>query len=169
MRTSHLAAAAALVLVPCLPRAAPAQASTSSSVGAVVFVSGIAPLSAAGVNDLQFGTITAGNRAAPASLASDAGRFVISGHPGMPVNIDFLLAGALVGGGGNLQIDFDPSDALVWTAFPIAFTRFDPRARAAVTLDGNGLLVIGIAGSVLPALSQLPGLYTGTITLEVSY
>ena len=87
----------------------------------------------------------------------------------MPVNIDFLLPGALVGGGGNLQIDFDPSDALVWTAFPIAFTRFDPRARAAVTLDGNGLLVIGIAGSVLPALSQLPGLYTGTITLEVSY
>ena len=66
---------AGLLCASILALPAAAQTTASASITAKAQVSGVAPLTAAGVNDLNFGVVTAGTPKAPTSLASDAGRF----------------------------------------------------------------------------------------------
>jgi len=133
-------------------------------------VSGVAPLTAAGVNDLNFGTVTAGTPKVPTSLGTDAGRFNISGQPSTPVSVSFTLPTVLAGtGGATIPILFSASDGLLWNPFPTAFTTFSPNAAFGASLDGTGNLVIGISGTVSPPALTTTGLYTGTITLTVAY
>lgn len=149
---------------------AAAQTTATASINAKAQVSGIAPLTATGVNDLDFGVVTAGTPKAPTSLASNAGRFNISGQPSQPVTVSFTLPTVLSGSGGaTIPITFSSSDGLRWNPYPSTFTTFSPAAPFATALDGSGNLIVGIAGTVSPPTLTTTGLYTGTITLTVSY
>src|SRR5512135_1152361 len=170
--TKRIAAGAFAGLLCASILAAPAAAQTTAtaSINAKAQVSGIAPLTAAGVNDLDFGVVTAGTPKAPTSLASNAGRFTIAGQPSTPVSVSFTLPTVLAGSGGaTIPITFSSSDGLRWNPYPSTFTTFSPAAPFATSLDGSGNLVIGIAGTVSPPALTTTGLYTGTITLTVSY
>ncbi len=171
-RTNRVVAAAAVGLLVCtaLTRPAGAQTTASASITARAQVSGIAPLTAAGVNDLDFGTVTAGTPRAPTSLATNAGRFNISGQPSQPVTVTFTLPTVLTGSGSaTIPITFSSSDGLRWNPYPTTFTTFSPSAPFATSLDGSGNLIIGISGTVAPPALTTTGLYTGTVTLTVSY
>jgi hypothetical protein len=171
-RTNRLAAAAVigLLVASALVRPAAAQNTASASITARAQVTGAAPLTAAGVNDDDFGTVTAGTSKSPTSLATNAGRFNISGQPNASVSVSFTLPTVLTGtAGATIPITFSSSDGLLWSPYPTANTTFSPNAAFGTTLDGSGNLVIGIAGTVFPPVLATTGLYTGTITLTVAY
>ena len=132
MSRSKCLVAAALVGVcalAALTRTATAQTSATASINAKAQVSGIAPLTAAGVNDLDFGVVTAGTPKAPTSLAANAGRFTISGQPSTPVTVSFTLPTVLTGSGSaTIPITFSSSDGLLWSAYPSTYTTFSPAA-----------------------------------------
>jgi len=152
-----------------LAGSARAQSTANASVNAVAFVNGVAPLTAAGVHDLIFGTVAAGAVATPSSV-SNAGRFAISGQASAPVFIDFSLPTVLTGAGSStIPITFGGTDGLQFISFPSTFVTFSPNATYATALDGSGNLTIGISGTVSPPLGTTTGNYTGTITLTVSY
>jgi hypothetical protein len=165
----YRSAAAGLIA---LAIAAPAVAQTSAvaSINATANVSGVAPLTAAGVNDLNFGAVTAGTPKTPTSLANDAGRFNISGQPSTPVTVSFSLPTVLTGAGSaTIPITFSNTDGLNWTNYPSTFTTFNPNVPFFTGLNGTGNLVIGISGTVSPPLLTTTGTYTGTVTLTVTY
>lgn len=170
MKRFAAGAFAGLLCASILAAPAAAQTTATATINAKAQVSGIAPLTAAGVNDLDFGTVTAGSPKAPTSLASNAGRFNISGQPSTPVTVSFTLPTVLTGSGNaTIPITFSSSDGLRWNPYPTTFTTFSPAAPFATATDGSGNLVIGIAGTVSPPALTTTGLYTGTITLTVSY
>ena len=149
---------------------ATAQSSAMASISAVAHVSGIAPLTAAGVNDLNFGVVTAGTPKTPTSLASDAGRFNISGQATTPVSVSFTLPTVLTGSGSaTIPITFSTTDGLLWAPYPGTHTAFNPNAPFFTTTDALGNLTIGIAGTVSPPVGSTTGNYSGTITLTVAY
>lgn len=149
---------------------ASAQTSASASINAVAHVLGVAPLTATGVNDLNFGNVTAGTPKSPSSLAADAGRFNISGQPSAPVTVSFALPTVLTGAGSStIPITFGGTDGILWTSFPVTSSTFNPNAPFFTTLSGAGNLVIGISGTVTPGSSATTGNYTGTITMTVAY
>lgn len=169
MSRSYRSAAAGLIA---LAIAAPAVAQTTAvaSISATANVTGVAPLTAAGVNDLNFGAVTAGTPKTPTSLANDAGRFNISGQPSTPVTVSFTLPTVLTGAGAaTIPITFSNTDGLNWSNYPSTFTTFNPNVPFFTGLNGTGNLVIGISGTVSPPLLTTTGTYTGTVTLTVTY
>jgi hypothetical protein len=170
---SRLAAAAvalALVCVSGARQAAEAQTSANAAAIATAFVVGVAPLTAATVQDLDFGSVNAGTIKTPTSLASDAARFNIAGEPSTPVTVSFVLPTVLTGAGSTtIPISFGGSDGLEWTAYPTTNVAFNPNAAYLTSLDALGNLVIGLSGTVSPPLGTTTGTYTGTITLTVTY
>ena len=171
--TNRLAAAAALVGLlgmSSLTVPAAAQTSATASISALASVLGIAPLTAAGVNDLNFGVATAGTPKTPGSLAADAGRFNVSGEPLTPVSVSFTLPTVLTGAGSaTIPITFATTDGLLWAAFPGGHTTFNPNAPFFTSTNATGSLIIGISGTVSPPVGSTTGNYTGTITLTVAY
>lgn len=171
-RGSRFTAALAAGLIAAAVGAAPVAAQTSAmaSISATASVSGIAPLTAAGVNDLIFGVVTAGIPKTPASLATDAGRFNISGEPSTAVSVSFALPTVLAGAGSaTVPITFSTTDGLHWAAYPAAPTTFNPNAPFLTSTNGTGSLTIGIAGTVSAPVGATTGAYSGTITLTVAY
>ena len=165
-----LATAAALTLLLAVSGVANrASAQATASITATANVIGYAPLSATGVNDLDFGTVTAGTPKTPTSLSANAGRFNLSGQPSTPVTVSFTLPTALTGVSGSIPVTFGAADGLLWTSFPTTHSTFDPNAPFFTTTDGSGNLVIGISGTVSAPLTAVTGTYTGTVTLTVSY
>jgi hypothetical protein len=171
--TNRLAAAAALVGLlglSSLTVPAAAQTSATASIAALAYVSGIAPLTAAGVNDLNFGVALAGTPKTPASLSADAGRFNISGEPNTPVTVSFTLPTVLTGAGSaTIPITFATVDGLEWAGFPGTHTTFNPNAPHLTSTDVAGSLIIGISGTVSPPVGSTTGNYSGTIVLTVAY
>jgi hypothetical protein len=171
--TNRFAAAAALVGllgVSSLTVPAAAQTTATASISALASVLGIAPLTAAGVNDLNFGVATAGTPKTPGSLAADAGRFNVSGEPLTPVSVSFTLPTVLTGAGSaTIPITFGTTDGLLWAPYPGTFTTFNPNAPTFPSTNAIGGLTIGISGTVSPPLGSTTGSYTGTITLTVAY
>jgi hypothetical protein len=162
--------AAGLLVAAVFAAPAAAQTSATASISAVASVSGIAPLTAAGVNDLNFGVVTAGTPKVPASLATDAGRFNISGEPSTAVSVTFVLPTVLSGAGGaTVPITFGTTDGLLWAPYPGAHTTFNPNAPFFTSLNGTGALIIGISGTVSAPLGSTTGSYSGTITMTVAY
>jgi hypothetical protein len=148
---------------------AQAQVTATASIQAIALVQGVAPLTAAGVNDLSFGTVFAGTSATPANLANQAGRFDVTGEPSAALTVTFTLPLVLTGGGGNIPISFSNTDGLIWNPFPAAFTTFDPNVPLVTSLTAGGTLTVGISGTVSPPAGTTTGSYTGTITLTVAY
>jgi len=171
MSSVHRLTAAFGVLALCgtLTSAATAQTTASASIQALAFVQGVAPITAAGVNDLNFGTIFSGTTAGLTNVASQAGRFDIGGEPSAPVSVSFALPVTLAGPGGTIPITFGTTDGLEWAPFPTTNTTFDPNVPYLTALTAGGTLTIGIKGTVAPPAATTTGSYTGTITLTVSY
>jgi spore coat protein U-like protein len=160
---------AGLLCASILAAPAAAQTTATASINAKASVSGIAALTAAGVNDLDFGVVTAGTPKTPAGPSND-GRFNISGQPSTPVTITFTLPTVLTGpASATIPITFSSTDGLVWHPYPTTSSTFSPSSPFASSLDATGNLVIGISGTVSPPARTVSGLYTGTITLTVSY
>lgn len=168
-RVKCLTAAALVGLLAMSGLVGRAAAQATASITATANVSGFAPLTASGVNNLDFGAVTAGTPKAPTSLPANAGRFNISGQVSTPVTVTFTLPTVLTGPGGTIPITFATTDGLLWTSYPTTHTSFNPNAPFFTVTDGSGNLVIGIAGTVSPALATTTGTYTGTVTLTVSY
>jgi len=168
-----LAAAGLIIALTGVPSSqAVAQVTASADIDAIAVVLGFAPLTATGVNDLQFGTVIAGlvGTVTPAEAAADGGRWDVSGEPSAAVSVTFALPTVLDDGlGGTIPITFSATDGLRWDPYPGANTTFNPNALFATTITAGGTLTIGILGSVAPALGTVSGTYTGTITLTVSY
>jgi hypothetical protein len=146
-----------------------AAAQATASIAATASVTGYAPLTATGVNDLDFGNVTAGTPKAPTSLSANAGRFNISGQASTAVTVTFTLPTVLTSGSNTIPISFATTDGLLWTAYPTTYSTFSPNAPYYPTLDSSGNLVIGISGTVSPPLATVTGTYTGTVTLTVTY
>ena len=167
VRSGTAAALVGLLAVAGLTGRAAAQA--TASITATANVTGYAPLTASGVNNLDFGAVTAGTPKAPTSLSANAGRYNISGQVSTPVTVNFTLPTVLTGISGTVPISFGTTDGLLWSAYPTTHTTFNPNAPFFTTTDGSGNLVIGISGTVSPPLATTTGTYTGTVTLTVSY
>jgi spore coat protein U-like protein len=162
----------ALTLLVCAMLLAPSAAAQTSASTAITVTAGVlslAPLTAAGVADLDFGTVVAGTVGSPVDLASDAGRFDLTGEPGATITLSFTLPTGLSGPGGSIPVLFGASDGLLWSPYPTAFSTFDPTGAFASTIDVAGNLSIGISGTVAPPLGTLPGAYSATVTLTVAY
>ncbi len=133
-RKSRFAAAALVALLggaSLLARPAAAQTTATASIAATASVTGVAPLTAAGVNDLDFGAVTAGTPKAPTSLAANAGRFNISGEPSSPVTVTFTLPTVLTGAAAStIPITFGGADGLLWTTFRRPTRRSIPMRRS---------------------------------------
>jgi len=162
-------AVALLALCGALANPAEAQITASASIQAIAFVQGVAPITATGVNDLDFGTVFSGVTTGLTNIAAQAGRFDITGEPAAPVSVSFTLPPNLTGAGGTIPINFATDDGLEWGPFPTTSTPFDPNIPYLTALDGLGALTIGIKGTVSPSAATTTGNYTGTITLTVSY
>jgi hypothetical protein len=148
---------------------ATAQVTATADIDAIALVLGFAPLTAVGVNDLQFGAVIAGLVGTIADEAADGGRWDITGEPSADLSVSFTLPTVLSGPGGDIPITFSATDGLRWDPYPGAFTTFNPNAVFATTITAGGTLSIGIIGSVAPALGTTTGTYTGVITLTVAY
>ncbi|MBI3982709.1 MAG: hypothetical protein HY337_07340 [Gemmatimonadetes bacterium] len=175
LRNAATAAGLIIALTTVPSSRAAAQVTAAASIDAIALVLGFAPLTASGVNDLQFGSVIAGLVGTIADEAADGGRWDVSGEPGASVSLTFTLPTVLTGPGGDIPISFGASDGLIWDPFPTTFTTFNPNAVSVTTIIDNsgfpddGTLTVGIIGSVAPALGTTTGTYTGTITLTVAY
>ena len=165
-----LTAAGLIALMGVSTSRAAAQTTASASIDATALVLGIAPLTAVGVNDLDFGSVAAGSVGTPASAAANAGRWDVTGEPLAPVSVSFALPTVLTGPAlATIPISFNATDGLLWDPYPGTFTTFNPNALSATALTLGGTLTVGISGSVAPPTGTVTGTYTGTITLTVSY
>jgi len=161
---------AGLLCASILAAPAAAQTTATATINAKAQVSGIAPLTAAGVNDLDFGTVTAGTPFRQTD-ATKQGRFQVSGQPSQPVTVSFTLPTVLTGSGSaTIPITFGSSDGIIFSpSFPTVSTTFSPSAPFVTALSGSGSLIVGITGTVSPPTLTTTGLYQGTVTLTVSY
>ncbi len=143
----------------------------SADVDAIGDITGLTPIAATGINDLDFGPVLSdGGTYAPAILAADAGRWEISGEPGANVTVDFTLPAALSNVPGDLiPLTFGANDGLIWDPFPASYSTFDPRVTHNDVIDATGMLVVGITGLITPPIGVPPGPYSATITLTVAY
>lgn len=170
-RTKCLVAAAlvGLVAMSSLVRTASAQTSATATINARAQFSGIAPLTASGVNDLNFGTVAAGTPFRQTD-PTQQGRFSIAGQPSQPVTVTFTLPTVLTGSGSStIPITFGSNDGIVFSSFPTVSSTFSPAAPFVSSINSGGSLTIGITGTVAPPSLTTTGLYQGTVTLTVSY
>ena len=164
-----LLAGLALALFPIL-FAGPALAQSSITASAVV-VGG--NLDIARERDLDFGNVIRGVPATIVLRDGNAGRFRITGSPGADVSLNFLLPVLLASGPNTMPISFGPSSAGHYPFnVPRFATLFDPRVPATAQLRNQGptgYLFVWLGGTVSPTALQAPGVYTGNVTLVVSY
>jgi hypothetical protein len=152
-----------------LTERAVAQITANASINATANVSGVAPLTASGYQDLTFGAVTAGT-----PKSANTGRFSISGAIGTPVTVSFSLPSVLTASSssGTIPILFGATDGLncgTASASCPAPTSFDPNAPLFTSLGATGALYIGIGGTVTPPTLTSTDVYSGVITLTVSY
>jgi hypothetical protein len=121
--------------------------------------------------DLDFGDVVRGVPATIPVNNAASGRFLIRGTRGAEVSLDFLLPTVLTVGSNTLPIGFSPTAAGHYTLpQPQNAVLFDPHLTRITRLRAsNGFLYLWLGGTVSPAVTQAPGVYTGSITMVVSY
>lgn len=152
-----------------LTERAAAQITANASINATANVSGVAPLTCSGYQDLIFGAVTAGT-----PKSANTGRFSCSGQIGQPVTVSFTLPSVLTGtsSSATIPILFGSTDGLncgTTSASCPSPSSFDPNAPLFTPLGATGLLYIGIGATVTPPTLTSTDVYTGVITLTVSY
>ena len=159
------AAGLLFVLGVCLPTGADAQNSANASVTAEVQQ----PITVTKTNDLAFGTVFPGLNKTIAVTDAGAAAFTIAGQAGANVNLTFTIPATLSSGGNTMPI-------ASWSArhntanSAAAGTTFTPSASAtSTTLNGSGALYVFVGATAQPAVSQVAGTYSGTLTMTVVY
>ncbi len=157
-----LFAAAAVLSLPAL-----GAAQVSESVQASANV--LTPLTVTAGEDLRFGDVFPGlNLEVLPTDASRRGGFSVAGAAGQQVSLAFALPSTLSGpGGATLPIVFSATSAR-WEN-GASSESFDPDGGTNANLSGAGSVGVFIGGEVQPAVSQVEGAYSGTITLTVAY
>lgn len=125
-------------------------------------------------NDLKFGDMFAGiPKVVSKYTAGSAAEFHVSGTAGSEVSIEFTLPTYMNQGGYNMQMVFREDDcAMDSSATPDqsnpGYDNVDPWHPITYRLGFNGL-TIWLGGMVIPKLIQMPGSYSATIVLTVTY
>jgi hypothetical protein len=149
-----------------------AQEMASIQARAVVLPS----MSIVGTHDLDFGNVMPGmNKSVDKIEAGSAGEWVIIGIPKAEINVAFILPNSLkeVDGTDVLPIEFKMADASYNDSTKggqqIPAGILNPHQVNTTQIGQNGTLGIWLGGEVFPSPSQISGLYTGRVTLTVTY
>lgn len=132
----------------------------------------VTPITVTPQINLDFGNVFPGVAKTVPRTAATAGRWRASGFGGAQVTLSFTLPTNLTSGANTLPISFGAGTAGRNTVLDAATaTAFDPAAGATANLAAAPAseLFVWIGGTVTPTVAQPAGLYTGTITLTVSY
>jgi hypothetical protein len=129
--------------------------------------------SATGVRDLTFGTVIRGVQTSVAATDPvKSGRFHVRHVQGRQVRLQLTLPNRLdrVGGGGTMNINFGPRDAVALGTAPSSVPfAFNPQANRLFTLDASPDFYLNLGGRVSPAAGQAAGTYTGTVVLTAIF
>jgi hypothetical protein len=156
------------------PAAAAAQ---QGSITARATVPSWVALTIAGTQSLDFGTVVAG---APVTIdprtSLSAGRFQMTGFPIAEFELTFALPAVLqrLSGPGTLPISFGPTSGCGRTTNVQATCGyFNPavpfRSRFRLAFPPNNTYFVWLGATITPTLTQLNGVYQGTITATVVY
>jgi hypothetical protein len=103
---------------------------------------------------------------------SQSGYWTVSGTAGAEVQLTFLLPTLLWSGSHSMPISFGPTQAghFIFNV-PGFATLFDPTSGTVTTLRSflSGVLHVWLGGSISAGPAQQAGVYTGAVTLVVSY
>lgn len=149
--------------------------SATFSVDAVVVNGGMTITT---LSNLNFGTVVKGVPTTILPTAANAGEWQVDGSANAFATITFTLPTVLTNiqalPGSTMPISFSPVSAL-WrraTNNPVGANPFDPSVGVTNARFGpppNFSLYIWIGGTVNPALTAKPGIYTGVVIVSISY
>ncbi len=130
-----------------------------------------APVVVTAMRSLEFSAVFPGVNKAITVTDLTSGKWLVTGDPGLAVDLTFpALPATLANGGVTVPIVYAATDAAYHTSDdPGAATTFDPSVGATATLSGAGELYIWIGGTVQPSEAATAGIYGGTITLDAIY
>lgn len=167
---------AALVLF--MPSGANAQATAPASFIATTTIDNTG-LTVGQLNGLDFGVVTPGTPVTIGPKSALAGKFVIHGVKNAEVQISFVLPTVLQVGTQTMPISFadDP------VAGKMGCTRNQDQQANCTTYTPSTVMLarirnnappqntfyVWIGGKVSPAVGQLPGTYTGAVTMSAVY
>ena len=130
------------------------------------------------LSNLNFGTVIQGVATTIAPGAAGGGEWQVTASPNAFVTITFTLPTVLTNiqalPGSTMPISFGPTSAL-WrraTNNPAGATVFDPSVGVTDARIGpppNPDLFIWIGGTVNPAVTAKPGIYTGVIIVSLVF
>lgn len=129
------------------------------------------------LRDLQFGSVPLGVPTTVQPIAAGAGEWQATGGANALVSITFTLPSTLRNiqavPGVTMLIAFGSTSAR-WRRVvndPAGATPFDPTVGATGRFGPppNPTLYIWIGGTVTPAPTQLPGIYTGSVIVQLAY
>jgi len=131
------------------------------------------------LNNLDFGLVVPGTPTTIAPKAATAGKFVVHGSKNAEVRITFALPAVLQTGAFTMPISFadDP------VAGKMGCTRNQDQQANCTTYTPSTVMLarirnnappqntfyVWIGGKVSPAVGQLPGTYTGAVTMSAVY
>ncbi len=157
-----------LAVVACLVGLTSTAAAQSNSGSITATAQVQQPINVVGAVNLSFGNVFPGVNKAVLLTDAGAGRFDITGQASTPVNLAFTsLPTNLASGGNNLPVTFSAGHNTTNSA--AGSTSFAPGSGASTSLSGSGALFVFVGGTVTPAVNQVAGTYTATVTLQVTY
>jgi hypothetical protein len=158
-----------------MPRSARSQG-VGGAVGIDATVIGQA-LSVTTLSNLNFGSVAKGVATTVQPTAAGAGAWQIQGSKNADVSITFVLPALLTNiqalPGSTMPVSFGATSAR-WnraTNNVAGATVFDPIAGTTGKLGppANPYIYLWIGGTVSPAATAKPGVYTGTIIVTIAY
>lgn len=133
-------------------------------------------MSIMGTHDLDFGSVIPGmSKAVNKTEAGSAGEWMIIGIPRAEINVAFILPDSLKESDGLdvLPIEFKMADGSYSDSTkggqqnPAGI--LNPHQVSTTMIGQNGTLGVWLGGEVFAGPSQKSGLYTGRVTLTVTY
>jgi hypothetical protein len=154
----------ALVLV--AVTAVAAQAQNNASISATASVQ--QPITVTAGNTLAFGNVFPGVASTVGVASASAGTFTVAGQASSAVSMSFVLPANLTSGGNNLPIgtwtgNWNTTNAPTGTSFTPS------GSGTAATLSATGALYVFVGATVTPAVAQVAGSYSGTVSMTVVY
>jgi hypothetical protein len=142
------------------------QAQNNASISVTASVQ--QPITVTAGNSLAFGNVFPGVAATVAVTSASAGTFTVAGQASSAVLLAFVLPTNLTSGANNLPIatwtgNWNTSNSPTGTAFTPSGT------ASSATLSGTGALYVFVGATVTPAVNQVAGSYTGTVSMTVTY
>jgi hypothetical protein len=143
-----------------------AQAQNNASITATAAVQ--KPITVTAGSNLAFGNVFPGVSSTVAVTGASAGTFTVAGQGSAAVSMTFVLPTNLTSGANNLPIGTWTGN---WnTTNAPTGTNFTPSTSGtAATLSAAGNMYVFLGATVTPAVNQVAGSYTGTVSMTVVY